>query len=233
LRPEADLTSEHMPVDDTGPNFSDALKPQRQVLKADTSWRKWNEDASWCTTAWEPGAKSRGRHHRGPGSKSSSKSPTGQHNRSNRAKKPNTKRRQQWIAKTCESKKANEAPVTQILYSRAELAEKRKAKAAMWDFSVQKNAGGVSAEPQLFNLTAHDSDDDEADFFPGEARQLDDPSLLDQGGDDNNLLQASDELRIAVLDKDPLPQNVAPAVDVPLSADLKVSPEVPLSAGVN
>jgi len=215
----SDLTSEQMLVDDAGSNFSAEPTPQRQVLKADTSWRKWQEDTTWCTTSWDPGAKNRGRHHRAPGSKSSSKSPTGQHNRSNRGKKLNTKRRQQWIVKTCQSQVANEAPAAQNGCSLTELAEKRKAKAAMWGGAVK-----AASEPQLFNLTALDSDDDEADFFPGEARPIDEPSLLDQGGDDNNLLQTSDEPRISDLDKDPLPKHVAPAVDVPLSADLKVSP---------
>jgi len=114
---------------------------------------------------------------------------------------------------------ANEAAAAQNGCSRTELAEKRKAKAAMWGGAVK-----AASEPQLFNLTAQDSDDDDADFFPGEARPIDDPSLLNQGGDDNNLLQASAKPHIADWDKDPLPKHVAPAVDVPLSADLKVSP---------
>lgn len=74
--------------------------------------------------------------------------------------------------------------------------------------------GWAKVEPQLFNLTADDSDDDEAAFFPGEA----------QGGDDNTWLHASDKPLVADLDNDPLPQSVAMAVDVPLAADLNVSP---------
>jgi hypothetical protein len=188
-------------------------------LKTDNSWRKWQEDTSWSTAAWDPKAANRGRHNRMPGSsKASSKSPEGnrgaqqgQHNRSNRGKKP-IKRRQQWIVKTSESQMPEKETATFVAPSREELAEKRKSKSALWEAAVK-------SEPQVFNLTTDDSDDDEADFFPGEAREHDDPCE-----DDSAWLRAAEKPRADDLDNDPHPQHVAPADDVPLAADLNVSP---------
>jgi len=197
---DADQTSEHMLADKTGSNPSGEPMACRRVLKADTSWHTF---------------------------KPRSKSPEcpRQNNRSNRGRKLITKRRQQWVAKTCESEVADKATPAHGGWSRTELAEKRKEKSALWDGAVKR------AEAQFFNLTAHDSDDDEADFFPEEAHQLDDPPIFDWCGDDNALRQAADEPLAANLDKDLLPQRVTPAVDVPPFQEcMKQAGEGPLVA---
>jgi len=248
LQQDADQAAEqHICVVEGGCSPSTTPTARRRVLKADTSWRKWHEETSWCTGAWDSSAANWGCYHQAPGSKHTSKSPdrSGQHGR-NRGKRVNGKRRQQWIVKTSESQVADDhASSAKGKWSRTELAEKRRGKSALWGGAVHKDGqlpkensaqtanntnkvkitsnasdasgsnNGAKAEPQLFSLTADDSDDDEADFFPGEARQLDDPPLLDQ---------AADEPGVAGLDAAPFPQFVATALDVPLAPDKNAPP---------